>query len=142
MRIFNSRKGLSHELFFNVFELVLASIVLLALLYFVNDIAKRTIFEKNYMARDTAILLNTLYSAPGEVIYNYNEKVEDFTFDFLNNEVKLYGKEDKEFTNIFYPFAQNKNIPFQDKKLNYEKENVKIKFQKSDDFMSAGKPDK
>ena len=141
IHIFNNRKGLSHELFFNVFELVLASIVLLSLLYFVNDIAKQTIFEKNYMARDIAVLLNTLYAAPGEVTYNYNEKVEYFSFDFSNNEVKVYGKDDKESTNIFYPFAQNKNVPFQDKKLTYEKESVKIKFQKSRDFMSASKPD-
>lgn len=136
---FYGKKGLTYEQFFNVLELVLAIIIILALFFFVSDVAKKTIFEKNYMARDLAILLNTFYAAPGEVTYNYYENLKDFTFNFGDNKVEVSGKEDKG-TNIFYPFAKNKEVQFQENILNYENENVNIKFFKSLTSVSITKP--
>ena len=43
--IFNNKNGVNQELFFNIFEVVLAFIVILSLFYFINDVAKQTIFE-------------------------------------------------------------------------------------------------
>ncbi|MBI4453244.1 hypothetical protein HY636_01230 [Candidatus Woesearchaeota archaeon] len=138
--VFCSNRGMSHDLFFNIFELVLASIILLALLYFINDISEQTIFEKNFMARDLALLINTIYAAPGEVKYNYNENMEGFIFDFSDSKVEIKRKQDDESANVFYPFAKTKNIPFSDKRLNYEKEIVKIIFSKSADSVDITKP--
>ena len=139
--ILNSKKGMTHELFFNVFELVLASIVLLAILYFIHDVANQTIFEKNYLARDLSALLNKIYAAPGDVAYDYNENIAGFTFDFVGNKVDVHSKEGKDSANVFYPFAKNDMIPFTDKTLNYEKGPFKIKFSKSPQFVSIDKPD-
>ena len=136
--IFNDKRGIAHELFFNIFELVLAAIVLLALLYFINDVAAQTIFEKNYMARDLAALTNKIYAAPGEVTYNYNENVQDFKFDFVGNKIEVSGVQDKDSTNVFYLFAKNTNMPMADKTLEYKKENIHIKFSKSSDAISVG----
>ena len=138
--IFNSKKGMTHELFFNVFELVLASIVLLAILYFIHDIANQTIFEKNYLARDLSVLLNTIYAAPGDVAYDYNENIAGLTFDFIGNKVQVHSKEG-DSSNVFYPFAKNDLLTFQDKTLSYDKDSVKIKFLKSQESVSVDKPE-
>jgi hypothetical protein len=130
-RLFNNKKGISHDLFFNVFELILAAIVIIALLQFVNDVAEQTIFAKNYFARDISILVNALYAAPGDVDYIYNEDTSKFIFDFNSNRLTVYEEKDPEDNrNIFYFYAENKNYPFQDTALSHE-DGRRIKFSKS-----------
>ena len=130
-RIFNNKSGFSHDLFFNVFELILAAIVIIALFKFVHDVAEQTIFAKNYFARDMSLLVNALYAAPGEVSYIYDEDTSKFIFDFKLNRLTVYKEGDKEDNrNIFYLYAENENFPFQDTTLKHE-EGKKIKFSKS-----------
>ena len=137
-RLFNNKKGISHDLFFNVFELILAAIVIIALFQFVNDVAEQTIFAKNYFARDTALLINALYTAPGDVAYIYNENTGKFIFDFADNKVTVYEEGDSEDNrNILYFYAENENTPFQDTALISE-EGKRIKFSKSGTSLAAG----
>ena len=44
--ILRSKKALSHEIFFNIFELALVAVVTLALFLFISDVAEQTIFQK------------------------------------------------------------------------------------------------
>ena len=137
-RLFNDKSGISHDLFFNVFELILAAIVIIALFKFVNDVAEQTIFAKNYFARDMSLLVNALYAAPGEVSYIYNEDTSNFIFDFNSNKLTVYEEGDtEENRNILYFYAENENIPFQDTALSHE-EGKKIKFSKSGATLAAG----
>ena len=138
--LFSSKKAISHEMFLNVFELVLAAIVILALLSFVKSVVNNSIFEKNYLSRDTSILLNTIYSAPGDVSYSYKENTGKSSFilkfspgrvevndasdhksvlDYVSGvnilskkgEGKSHEKEDeKSNTHVFYLFAANKDF--------------------------------
>ena len=139
--IFQNKRGFTHEIFFHVFELVMAAIVLVALFYFINDIANQTIFERNFMARDLTLLLNTLYSAPGDVSYEYKASLADLNFDFAKNKVEISNIQGKESTKAFYPFAKNKNMQFQDRELVYNKEYVRIKFYKTSELVNVVKPD-
>ncbi len=137
-KIFNNKKGISHDLFFNVFELILAAIVIIALFEFVNDVAEQTIFAKNYFARDMSLLVNALYAAPGDVSYIYNEDTSKFIFDFNSNRAVVYEEGDSEDNrNILYFYAENENQPFQDTTLSHE-EGKKIKFSKSGASLAAG----
>ena len=141
--IFNNKNGINQELFFNIFEVVLAFIVILSLFYFINDVVKQTIFEKNYLARDLAILVNTIYSAPGDVNYDYKENSDkfQFVFNFTPNKVEVYSYEEKEpGEHLNYLFGEDKIIAFGYKNLIYDKENVKIEFLKSDDYINIDKP--
>lgn len=138
VNIFKYKNGISHDLFFNVFELILAVIVIIALFKFVNDVAEQTIFAKNYFARDMALLVNALYAAPGDVDYIYNESTSKFMFDFNSNRVVVYEEGDSEDNrNILYFYAENENIPFQDAALSHE-DGKRIKFSKSRTNLAAG----
>jgi len=129
--LFKYKNGISHDLFFNVFELILAAIVIIALFRFVNDVAEQTIFAKNYFARDISLLVNALYAAPGKVTYTYAENTSKFILDFNDNKLTVYEEGDSEDKrNIFYLYAENKNLPFQDTTLRYQ-EDKKINFLKS-----------
>ena len=131
-RLFNNKNAISHDLFFNVFELIMATIVIIALFKFVNDVAEQTIFAKNYFARDMSLLVNALYAAPGKVTtYTYDEDTSGFIFDFKDNRLTVYEDGDSvDNRNIFYLYAENKNFPFHDATLT-PSEGEKIKFSKS-----------
>ena len=121
--LFRNKKAISNELFFNVFELVLAAIVILALYNFINSVVDSTIFEKNYLARDLAMLTNTVYSSPGDLSYTYSETSRKFMFifDFKHNSVQVTDKSRAGFFSsipadsdlpVSYLFAENKNLAF------------------------------
>ena len=135
INLFKGKKGISDEVFFNIFELILAMIVIVSLLKFINDVSEQTIFEKNYLARDMALLINTLYTAPGDVSYIYNEDTANFKFiyGFMPNKVEVYEKEEAlQQNHPFYPFAENKKIKFGYDKIEY-KEDLRIRFSKGAD---------
>lgn len=69
---FRGKKGdVTSEISFVMLQIVVASIVIVALLAHVVSIAKDTALEKNYFARDIALTTTTIYAAPGDVEYNY-----------------------------------------------------------------------
>ena len=139
--MFNKR-GMTNELFFNIFELILAAIVLLSLLTFVKGVANQSIFEKNYLARDLASTVNTIYAAPGDVDYNYYENSKGFVFftEFAPNRIFAYEKEEKNpEQHIYYPFAEDKKIQFSYNTMNHSSQ-VQIKFSKNNNKITAEKP--
>lgn len=145
--IFHDKKGISHDLFFNVFELILAAIVILSLLNFVSDVAEQTIFKKNYLARDISLLVNTLYAAPVQVEYTYDEDLSDLVFEFSESRLSLYQEGGGEGVKIFYLFGEDKNVPFpvpdpnQYPILTYGEEATRMKFIKSPLGMEIDKVD-
>jgi len=140
IKLFFNRKGISHDLFFNVFELILAFIVVLAIFQFITDVVEQTIFEKNYLARDLSLLVNTLYAAPGEVSYNYGEDLNSFILNFEESKLSVFEKDEKEEDVItFYLFAENEELPFIHKKINEGAEKIDIGFFKSDGTIKVKK---
>lgn len=57
--------------FFVMFEVVFAAIIVLGMLLFVKGITESTDLEKEYLARDIALLLGTVYASPGDLSYTY-----------------------------------------------------------------------
>ncbi|MEK6947427.1 MAG: hypothetical protein AABX32_07515 [Nanoarchaeota archaeon] len=153
--LFRNKKAISNELFFNVFELVLAAIVILALYNFINSVVDSTIFEKNYLARDLAMLTNTVYSSPGDLSYIYSENSGKhmFIFDFKHNSVQVTdkssaglsssipGKENTDSTlPASYPFAENKNLAFGPVIVDGDEGLIKIGFIKSEGGVNVYNP--
>ena len=133
--LFSSKTAMDIDLWFNTFELLVVIIVGLALFDFVSSESAGSAFEKNYLARDNSLLISTIYSSPGDVTYNYPEKVEKYVFDFRYGRVEVY--EEKEFIDagtIGYPFSQDKNYLFSYEKLG---PNIKISYIKTKEGIIA-----
>ena len=139
--LFNSKKGISNDLFFNVFEYMLAFVVLVALFQFVNEIIEQTIFEKNYLARDIALLVNTLSAAPGEITYTYNEDTSKFLVEFNENVIIVYeADKDPDLRNTFYIYGEHETFPVNipsDDTLEIDDPDNRIVFSKSEFGIDA-----
>ncbi len=136
--LFNNKKGISDEMFFNIFEIVLAFIVILSLFNFVTGVVKQTIFEKNYLARDASALVNTIYAAPGDLEYTYyeNSKGNTFQFNFMQNKVEVYEPQETDSSSrVFYLFAEDKNTPFKYLIIKNDKGSINLKFKKTNDIV-------
>ncbi|MAG91444.1 hypothetical protein CMO83_02110 [Candidatus Woesearchaeota archaeon] len=108
LKFLSSKKGYDIELWFNVFELTIVFVVIGLLFQTVNAEVKASTFEKLYLARDNAFLLNTIYASPGDIQYYYVEDTGDFILDFKKNEVDVYlDYELIERGSIGYPFAED-----------------------------------
>ena len=126
------------DFFFTAFDMILAVVVLYALFSFVSGVGKETIFEKNYLSRDVAIMLDTISAAPGDVSYKYTENVGDFAFDINQNAVLVKGKGQPTSEGpwgVQYPFAENKELPVQPFKK--EGDAVYLYFTKSRDGITT-----
>ena len=136
--LLNNKKGISDEMFFNIFEIVLAFIVILSLFNFVSGVVKQTIFEKNYLARDASALVNTIYAAPGDLEYTYyeNAKGNTFLFNFMQNKIEIYEPQETDSSSrVFYLFAEDKNTPFKYLTIKNDKGNINLKFKKTNDII-------
>lgn len=113
IKFLTSKKAMDIELWFNVFELVIVFSAGLVLLDTVNSEARGTAFEKNYLARDSALLINTIYASPGDIEYYYPNQTSGFIFDFKKNKVGVYEQyEATEGGAVEYPFAEDTEYTF------------------------------
>ena len=98
------------DLWFNTFELVVVFVAGTVLLQTINAEADSATYEKIYFSRDNALLMNTIYSSPGDIKYYYPEESGRFVFDFKQNKVQVYEDyELREGGAIGYPFAEDRN---------------------------------
>ncbi|MBI2658667.1 hypothetical protein HYX05_01010 [Candidatus Woesearchaeota archaeon] len=113
IKFLTSKKAMDIELWFNVFELVIVFSAGLVLLDTVNSEARGTAFEKNYFARDSALLINTIYASPGNIEYYYPNQTAGFIFDFKQNKVSVYEQHELvEGGVVKYPFAEDATYTF------------------------------
>ncbi|MBS3119414.1 hypothetical protein J4475_01170 [Candidatus Woesearchaeota archaeon] len=58
--------------FFTAAGLLLAAVLGLAFVAFAKDAIDINFLQKNYLARDIGLLIDTIYGAPGDVVYVYD----------------------------------------------------------------------
>ncbi|MFA6888280.1 MAG: hypothetical protein WC254_02180 [Candidatus Woesearchaeota archaeon] len=86
-------------------ELALLIFIAAGFLYFHKSVQENTLFEKSYVSRDIALLLETVQSAPGDVVMYYSQPQFDvgkYNYDFSDNLVHVY--EDTILTSVYYPY--------------------------------------
>ena len=89
---------------------VLAAVVLLLMVHYVSSIEKNSDFEMLYFGRDLALLINAIYSAPGNVEYVYLS--DKFSLSVYNIEFKPLSPEDeKPVVKIIYK-GVSKSYPY------------------------------
>jgi hypothetical protein len=93
-------------------DLILISMTLLASFGYITSIKKDTTFARDYIVRDLAHLIETIYAAPGNVMYTYAVPEiwkSNLTVKISNNLVSVSEKL-KDFNTASFSFASNQNI--------------------------------
>lgn len=102
----------SVEMWMRFYEMILIAIIAVVFFSFVKDIRENTILEKNYIARDVALTLDTVYAAPGEIsaVYPSDELKESVNMKKYIVEIKenlVRVREPEEQVAKIYWFADN-----------------------------------
>jgi hypothetical protein len=109
------RGDVTHESLWFMFDLVLTVIVFLSTTYMVDNAVESTKFEKNFLARDVSLLLETLYAAPGVVSINYAQEKFWFSFNFDKNKVEVYDANELMPYKGTYTFMRDNNLELKNK---------------------------
>ncbi len=84
------------ELSFWAFSLVMAAVVILSLAFLIKEWGNRELFEKEYVTRDLALVLDALQMSPGDVELSFKNK---FATDFSSGKVSVgIGLDDRSST--------------------------------------------
>ena len=131
----HTKKAMVHESFFIIFEIALAIVILSSLYKFINDAANQTIFEKNYEARNAAILANAIHFAPGDIYYDYGKKAFAVSIDGSRVEVNKAG--DLDTAKSFYLFGRDASIKMPNKISGSSNQKQSMVFHKSDGAIAV-----
>ncbi|MBN1386366.1 hypothetical protein JW968_05335 [Candidatus Woesearchaeota archaeon] len=77
------------DVIFIIIQFVLALAVFFPMFYGVNSLVTGDDFEQNYISRDIALLINTLYAAPGYVVYDYPLNISSYGFNVTVDDEKV-----------------------------------------------------
>ncbi len=66
-----NKRGVVEWLFFWTFYLVLVILIFLTLYSYLQDVSQNRIYNENFLARDIALFIDTIYDAPGDVSASY-----------------------------------------------------------------------
>lgn len=95
-----------------IIELVLLGVIIAFFLFYINDIKKDTYFEKTFVAKDLAFLLQKIQSSPGNIKFHYfqeNFQPENYDFSFDKNYVGIFEPGNYNYK-IGYPFFTNTHL--------------------------------
>ena len=113
-KLFLSKKAQTNEIYYILIQILIALVIYWALQSYVDSVAKDTLFEKSYLSKDIALLVNAIYSAPEEIRYIYtNEKVaiNKFEFDFSQQTVIVSEIDAKVNIETKQPYGEDLSYP-------------------------------
>ena len=71
------KRGITATLLWTIIALVLIALIAATFMLFIKDVKENTYFQKTYVAKDLALLLNKIQASPGEVQYHYFQEREN-----------------------------------------------------------------
>ena len=78
---------------------------------FIDQVAEKTTFEMNFLARDLSLLIDSVYASPGNLMIDYPNSTFWFSFAFNDRTVKVFeGKEVVKSIRTYYPFIENQGL--------------------------------
>ncbi len=105
-----NKRGMEERLYFWIFYFVVLIIVLLGLFTYVNNIADKITFDQDYLARDLALILNTVYASPGNIEVSYSiPKKSGFLF-IIGDGLVIVRKGNDVLNEKSYPYQEDKYV--------------------------------
>ncbi len=86
------KADVSVAVYFRIFEILLLVIVIGIVAAEINNVSQSGIYQKKFLSRDLAMMMDSLTNARGNIIYNYNPRLvtlEKFEIGFTNGAVSV-----------------------------------------------------
>ena len=115
-------------------QLIIVIFVFAILMSYVKSVEKSTLFEKDYIAKDIALIIDANYAAPGEVEYSYKNTriiLDKFNFEFRNQKLRVTEAEKSQDAGMIAGYGDVKTKKI-DVSLNSPE---RIEFHKKDDSL-------
>lgn len=121
--------------------LVVSAVIILAFPYIGESYGSRNVYKKEIAAKEIALLIDTLYAYPYDIVVYYEKDLTGFIVEISENEVKVY---DARFSNYdidptrkkyeFFPTGINEiKIKLENsKKIKFEKSQERLIIQKDE----------
>lgn len=122
------------ETIYTIGEVLIAIGLLVSLSSALAQVKNTTLFEKNYFARDTALLATAVYGSPANIFYHYRTKDYEFNFDILHSITSVASKDRTK--PVYYTFAEDKAV--ESSTWRSQKPPKTIIFEKSGDKFTVG----
>ncbi len=140
---------IEHEFYYILAQLLLIVLVGFALFSFVGAISQGTLYNKNYISRDVALIIDTIYASPGDIHYVYPVDISEFIINFKKDNVEVYEElklyEKMHPSRISYPILVDRNIALENKivspdlDINLKYEGFQLKIDKVGDKLIPDK---
>ncbi|MBD3310681.1 hypothetical protein GF351_05690 [Candidatus Woesearchaeota archaeon] len=114
------KKGIIKLSWETFFDLVLAVVILMAFLSFVGRYGENTDFEMNFLARDIALIIDTLHASPGNTVIDYPQDTLWFSFEIGDGKVIVYDRV-KSLASRTFTYGANDDIHLEKVELSPEK---------------------
>ena len=105
------KKGMSEEMYFLLFAIVLVAGSWITMQGFVNTTVQGTFFERLYVSRDLALMADAIHAGQGNAYYNYSSRgvsMSRFLIGIEKHKVTVTDKSSN--TPTFYPFAEDRGL--------------------------------
>jgi hypothetical protein len=111
----NKRGAWTDHITGKLIEMVLVIAYIVVLTMIVRNMYENSMFERRIIAADSAILIDTLYASPGNVMQHYYNNWQGFMISFEQNQVVVYKSANSSLpgNEPRYRFGEDTQIPFQ-----------------------------
>lgn len=83
------RAEMMWDVLYPIIQYILVAIVFFLVFHKIGSVVSGDDLEQNYIARDTALMINTLYASPGQVIYDYPTNISGYGFQYEIDDEKV-----------------------------------------------------
>ncbi|MBN1501914.1 hypothetical protein JW930_00080 [Candidatus Woesearchaeota archaeon] len=99
-------------------DLFMLAVIVLAFLFQIWLISQSTLFERRFLARDMALLIDTVYASPNNLDIRYPQNTLWFSLLFENSKVSVTDKRKEDLPlSASYYFTEDTSINFVYKQL-------------------------
>ncbi|MBN2421880.1 hypothetical protein JXB41_01520 [Candidatus Woesearchaeota archaeon] len=122
MNLFKNKKAEGTRLsLWTLIDLFVLLVIVIAFFFEIYTISKNTWFEKRFLAKDIAMMVDTVYASPADVVVVYPQNTLWFSFKFEKNKITVFDRlQEKKvsFSGITQYFTEDNKLEFVYKDLN------------------------
>lgn len=92
------KKGVEGEAIFWFIDLFILLVILLLIFRYIGEVGEQSFYQKRLLAKDTALLTDTLLSVPGNAFLHYPQDTYWFGLELKTDRIEVFEKRDEPTT--------------------------------------------